>query len=96
MWSLITSFGTWLFNLFFRTSVVKFVVFTAIYLVLAVLIAFLNDVLDLEGYNAQSALDGLGSEILYFLGVFRFDLGIPIIIGALVTRFVIRRIPVIG
>ena len=44
----------------------------------------------------QSALSGIPEGILYFLGVFKLDVGIPLILGAMLTKFLIRRIPIIG
>ncbi len=46
--------------------------------------------------DAQSAFNAMTGDIMYFASAFRIGTGMTIIIGALVVRFLIRRIPVIG
>ena len=38
----------------------------------------------------------IGGQASFYMGVFRIDDGVPLILSALVIRFIIRRIPVIG
>jgi hypothetical protein len=76
------------------TVIIKFVVFTALFLVVAelmsVMAAWLPSALDL------SALGGIPATVWYFLDLFNVTAGIPLLLSAFVTRFFIRRIPVIG
>ncbi|WP_067739077.1 DUF2523 family protein [Novosphingobium naphthalenivorans] len=44
----------------------------------------------------QSSISGIGSGALYFIGLLRLDVGIPLILSAYVTGFAIRRLPIIG
>lgn len=49
---------------------------------------------DLGSANGQ--LQSLPADVLYFLLLFRIDLALPMILGAFIVRFTIRRLPVIG
>jgi Protein of unknown function (DUF2523) len=44
----------------------------------------------------SSGLSALPAGIWYFLDLFKIDVGLPIVLSAYATRFVIRRIPIIG
>jgi len=44
----------------------------------------------------QSAISGMGSGALFFIGVLRLDVGLPMIFAAYVAGFAIRRLPIIG
>lgn len=79
----------------FRGVVVKFVVFTALYLVVAELVGAMTSWLP-TGAALTSAFAGIGAGTWYFLDLFAFSVGLPLLISAFVTRFIIRRIPVIG
>ena len=86
------------FQWLIRTVLVKVIAFTAVFgLVVAiapVAIAHLAPYLGTTGLN--SAFSGLPNGVSYFLGLFRLDYGIPLLISATVSRFLIRRLPVIG
>jgi len=45
---------------------------------------------------AQGLFSGVGGNVLYVLGLFAVPEGIGMIISALILRFIIRRIPLIG
>lgn len=82
----------------FREVVVKFVVFSAVF----ALVAFLAPIA--VGYAApyigtgslSSAFSGLGSGVWYFVDFFNVSYGLPLVISAYVARFLIRRLPLIG
>lgn len=44
----------------------------------------------------QSSISAMGSGALYFIGVLRLDVGIPMIFAAYVAGFAIRRLPIVG
>ena len=46
--------------------------------------------------SISSGMSGLPAGIWYFLDLFKIDVGLPIVLSAWATRFVIRRIPIIG
>lgn len=82
----------------FREIVVKFLVFTALFVLLAFLIpkaiAFITPWIGTSGLT--NAFGGLGSGVWFFLDFFQLAYGVPLVISAFVTRFLIRRLPVIG
>ncbi len=46
--------------------------------------------------SLSGAFSGIGADLWYFLDLFAFSYGAPLVISAYATRFIIRRIPVIG
>jgi hypothetical protein len=79
----------------FRALVIKFVVFTALYLVVYELVAVMASWLP-SGASLTSAFAGIGAGTWYFLDLFAVSVGVPLLVSAYLTRFIIRRIPVIG
>ena len=79
----------------FRTVLVKFVVFSALYMIVAELVAVIASWLP-TGSGLTNAFAGITASMWYFLDLFAFSAGVPLIISAYVTRFIIRRVPVIG
>lgn len=81
-----------------REIIVKFVVFTAVFALVAFLVPkaveFLAPWLNTAGL--AEAFAGLGSGVWFFLDFFQIGFGVPLLISAWVTRFLIRRLPVIG
>jgi len=97
MWSLLSSAVNYLLRGLLSGGVVKFVVFTAIYLLLGVLGSMALALLGILDFTGIGTLFGdLPDGLLFFLGVFRLDVGIPMILAAMAARFAIRRLPVIG
>lgn len=82
----------------FRGVVIKFVVLTGVFAVMAILIPFaINLIAPFTGVTSlSSAFGGVDSGVWYFLDIFALDYGVPLLISAAVTRFLIRRLPVIG
>lgn len=81
----------------FRGAVVKFLTFAAIAAVLSILVPYaVQLVAPSLATGITSAFQGmpdLASAFLYYMGL---DIGIPAMISAYITRFLIRRIPFIG
>lgn len=76
---------------------IKAVLFTALSAVVVFVIAGLTaaDILP----DVASVVAGLGtlpSFVIYLLQLFRFDLAVSLGFSAVATRFIIRRIPLIG
>lgn len=46
--------------------------------------------------SLNSSLGAIPSTVGYFLEPFRIDLGLKLIVSALITRFIIRRVPLMG
>lgn len=79
-------------------GVVKFVVFGGIFVLVDFLVPM---VIDLVGGFAgvgslNSAFSVVSSGVWYFLDFFHVDFGVPLLISAYVSRFLIRRLPVVG
>lgn len=87
-----------MFGFLFREIVVKFVVFTAIFALVAILVpvavGYLGPYLSTGGLS--SAFSALTGGVWFFLDFFQVGFGVPLLISAWVTRFIIRRLPVIG
>lgn len=83
-----------------RSTVVKFVTFFALYFVVTEFVTILINwgLFSVSGKSAalSNALFSIPSSIWYFLDLMNFSFGISSILSAYVTRFIIRRIPVIG
>ena len=86
------------FRWLLATSQIKFVAFTLIFLLFNffqdIVVGYLNPFASTGGLN--SAFTGLSPSLWYFVNVFNLSYGIPLLIGAHVVRFLIRRIPIIG
>jgi len=78
-----------------RSIIVKFVVFFGLFFITTEFVAVISTLLP-SGTELSAALGGVPADVWYFLDLFNVSSGIPILLSAWVTRFVIRRIPVIG
>ncbi len=79
----------------FRSILIKFVVFFALFFIVTEFISVIGGLLP-TGASLTGALGGIPAGVWYFLDLFNVSLGIPLLLSAWVTRFTIRRIPVIG
>jgi Protein of unknown function (DUF2523) len=79
----------------FRSIIIKFVVYFALYFVCTEFISLLVPLLP-KASSMNNVFSKMSSGVWYFLDLFSFSQGLPIILSAFVTRFVIRRLPVIG
>lgn len=78
-----------------RSIIVKFVLFFGLFFITTSFIAILSPLLP-DASALTYSLGGIPSAVWYFLDLFNVSAGIPILLSAWVTRFIIRRIPVIG
>jgi len=78
-----------------RSILVKFAVYFALFFITTEFIAVISDMLP-TGSDLSTALGGVPADVWYFIDLFNVSAGIPLLLSAWVTRFVIRRIPVIG
>jgi hypothetical protein len=90
LWSLIS----WLF----RSVIIQFVVMSVVLVVVSQLMPLVMGYV--AGFFNASGFNGLFAAITpgtwYFLDMFALDIGLPVIISAYVSRFLIRRIPFLG
>ena len=97
MWGILVSAFNYLLGWFLRGVVLKFIVLTMLYYVVTWIAETVLSQLDISPVTGlQTLLNGLPSGLLYLMGVFRFDVGLPLILGAMLTSFHIRRLPIIG
>ena len=78
-----------------RSLLVKFVIFFGLYYITSEFIGFLVPLLPTSS-NLSGAMSGLTSATWYFLSVFNVQSGLSMVVSAYSTRFIIRRIPIIG
>ena len=79
----------------FRSLIIKFVVFFALYFVVQGFVEILVELLP-DSSNLSSLFANLSDGFWYFINLSKLPQGISMIISAMATRFIIRRIPVIG
>ena len=91
---LISALNT-LLGFVFRSLIIKFVVFFALYFVVQGFVEILVELLP-DSSNLSSLLANLSNGFWYFINLSKLPQGISMIIPAMFTRFIIRRIPVIG
>lgn len=95
MFAILVSAANVLLGFIFRSIIVKFVFFFGLYFVTS---EFVPVVLGLLPDTAvlSSAFQNVPPSVAYFLQIFMVGEGLSMIFAAYVTRFLIRRIPVIG
>ncbi len=91
---LISAFNT-ILAWVFQQVVVKFVVLFALYFVIQAFVSVLGSFIP-NPSSMTGALSGLTTGTWWFLDLFAFSQGASMIITAMVYRFLIRRIPLIG
>ncbi|WP_354684019.1 DUF2523 family protein [Cupriavidus necator] len=97
MWAFILAGVNTLLGFVFRSLVVKFVVFFALWFITTEFVGVLQQVGILPtAASLNASLSGLSATTWYFLDLFAVSQGLPIIISGMVSRFIIRRLPVIG
>lgn len=79
----------------FRQLVVKFVVLFSLYFVIQTFVSVLGSFLP-NVSNLNGAFGGIAAGTWWFLDLFAFSQGLPLVVTAFAYRFLIRRIPVIG
>lgn len=95
MFGIIISAFNSAFAYLLRTVIIKFVVFSAIFLVVKELFSALTSILP-TSIDIQQLFDALPDSAWYFLNLFQITVGVTSVISAYFTRFIIRRIPFIG
>lgn len=79
----------------FTKVIVKFVILWALYWIIQTFVAVLGGFIP-NPSTLTSAFGGLASGIWYFMDLFAFSQGASMVVAAFATRFLIRRIPLIG
>ncbi len=82
---------------FVRGVVIKFVILSAIFYVVTWIAESVLGQLDISPLTGlQTVINGIPTGVLWFASKLRLDVGLPLILGAMLTKFVIRRLPIIG
>lgn len=79
----------------FRQVVVKFVILFALYFSVSAFTSALGEFIPSPS-AISGPLSGIASGTWWFLDLLGFSQGAPLVVSAMVYRFLIRRIPVIG
>lgn len=79
----------------FRSIIAKFFIFFGLYFVTSEFVPVLIDLLP-GVVSLNSTFQSMPSSVAYFLRFFMVPQGLSMIFSAYVTRFMIRRIPLIG
>jgi hypothetical protein len=95
MWGILVSALFSAFGFVFRSVIVKFAVYFALFFVVTEFIALLVPMLP-GASSLTSAFSVQSPGVWYFLDLFKVGFGVSACLAAYVTRFIIRRIPVIG
>jgi len=97
MFGILVSAFNFVLGFVLRSVIVKFILFFGLYFITTEFISFLTSSGILPSASSLSAaFNGIPSAVWYFLDLFNISFGIPVILTACVTRFIIRRIPIIG
>lgn len=80
-----------------RSVIAKFFVYFALYFFVTEAVSFLQGAhVFPTGAALSTAFGGIGEGAWYFMDLCAFSTGAPLILTAYVSRFIIRRLPVIG
>lgn len=81
----------------FRGLVVKFVIFTILFMIVSSFISYIVSSNVLPNFaNVQNMASSIPSSVAYLFQIFQIWTGVGMIITAYIARFMIRRIPIIG
>lgn len=82
----------------FRSVIMKFIILTAVFAVMALVVPMAIDLITpfLGASSLTSAFSGLPSGAWWVLDNMALDYGLPLMISAVIARFLIRRLPFIG
>lgn len=97
MYGILVSAFKWVLGYVISGVTIKFVLLTGLYYVITWIADTLLSQLDISPLTGlQTVLNAIPSGVLWFLGHMRADIGVPLVLGAYLTSFLIRRLPVIG
>lgn len=95
MFGIMTSVLYGVLGFLLRSVIVKFTVFFALYFIVQEFVPLIFDMVNRQ-LPLLALISSIPDSLKYFFSVFKVIDGINIILSAFVTRFIIRRIPVIG
>lgn len=95
MFTIFKQAGIFLLNLVFSTGALKFLGFGLLFLLVELVIQVLWDLLP-DWMTLNGIFSFMTPEMWWFLDLINFSFGAPLILSAYATRFLIRRLPIIG
>ncbi|VWD47001.1 phage-related membrane protein [Burkholderia aenigmatica] len=80
-----------------RSVIAKFFLYFALYFFVTEAISLLQSTgIFPSASSLAGAFGAIGNDVWYFLDLCAFSYGAPLLVSAYVTRFIIRRLPIIG
>lgn len=80
----------------FRSVVMKFVVMFGLFFVVQEFVPILLSLINVSPLPLVELFAQLPDSVWYFLNLFQVPTGISLMVSAIIARFIIRRIPLIG
>lgn len=80
----------------FKGPVIMFVLYWALFYVASEGIQYLMSQIDIGSASVKELFENIPEGMWWFIHLFKIPIGITMILSAYVTRFAIRRIPIIG
>ncbi|GAQ30423.1 DUF2523 domain-containing protein [Ralstonia insidiosa] len=97
MFGILVSAANVALGFFLRSIVAKFFLYFALYFFVTEAVPLLQSAhLFPTAASLAGAFGAIGNDVWYFLDLFAFSYGAPLLVSAYVTRFIIRRLPIIG
>ncbi|GHT92010.1 hypothetical protein FACS1894116_01480 [Betaproteobacteria bacterium] len=96
--SMMQSFVAKVVEWIFKAVTIKFVIFTAIFSTVEMMLPFIIEYLGdfIKPHFIQAGFSDIDTGVWFFLQFFSIGFGVKIIVSAYVYRFMIRRIPFLG
>ncbi|MBU0783209.1 MAG: hypothetical protein KJ798_02250 [Gammaproteobacteria bacterium] len=92
--ALFTALFSFLASSIFGKALMIGLVFALMAVVVPMAISLVQPFLDTSGF--ASAMSGMPTGFFFFASLTRLDFGMQLVFSALIARFLIRRLPVIG
>jgi hypothetical protein len=91
---LISAFNT-ILGFLLKKLIVQFVILFGLYFVIQAFVSVLGSFIP-KPSDISGGLAGIASGSWYFMDLFAFSQGASLVVAAMVSKFLIRRIPIIG
>lgn len=97
MFAILVSAANVALGFLLRSVVAKFFLYFGLYFFVTEAVSLLQSANIFPSASSLSgAFGSVGSDVWYFLDLCAFSYGAPLLLSAYVTRFIIRRLPIIG
>lgn len=95
MFAILASAVNFLLGFLLRSVIVKFILYFGLFFVVTEFVQIITPLLP-NSSGLFGSLMSIPASVWYFLDLFNVSVAIPALLSAYVTRFVIRRLPIIG